>query len=166
MFEGHTVTHDEILWVATGLGLDNKHHLVIRTAERLANDPGEPVKDCQEGSATPVQSCARMFMQARLDGAGTEWFMTPDAKAVYDDDNELHLYGTPYEDSGNFSFERYEILGVRKADANGYEVDVRLHVVAEGGRMTIFETLFIGPGRNMNEELQDFVIRGAEGHYE
>ncbi len=166
MFEGKTVTHDEILWIATGLGLDNKHHMVVRTAERLPTDPGEPVSSCQEGSPTPVQSCARMFMQARLDGAGTEWFMTPDAKSVYDDDNELHLYGTPYHDSGNFEFERYDILGVRKADANGYEVDVRLHVVSEGGPMTIFETLFIGPGRNMNEQLQDFVIRGAEGHYE
>jgi hypothetical protein len=167
MFEGNTVTHDEILWVATGLGLDNKHHLVVRTATRLETDPGEPRKSCQEGSSTPVQSCARSFMQTRLDGAGAEFYMTPDARAVYDEpDNELHLYGTPYEDSGNFRFDRYQILGVRQADANSYEVDVRLFVIAEGGPMTIFETLVIGPGRNSNEELQDFVIRGAEGHYE
>ena len=106
-------------------------------------------------------------MQTRLDGAGSEFYMTQDARNLYDDpNNQLHLYGTPYEDSGNFQFDNVEVIGTRKADANSYEVDVRLFVIAEGGPMTIFETLFIGPGRNANEELQDFVVRGAEGHYE
>lgn len=166
-FEGQSRTIVEQLWVASGLRLDNSRGLVVRTAERLGDPGGEPTTQCQQGSPTPVQSCARMFMQSRLDGAGAEWSMTEDARSVYDDtSNQLHLYGTPYQDSGNFSFDRYEILGVRKADANSYEVDVRLYVAAEGGPMTIFETLLIGPGRNANDQLQDFVVRGAEGRYE
>jgi hypothetical protein len=170
-FEGQTDFTPETLWIGPGLRLDNSRGLVVRSAERgeTYSDGGsnEPVKHCFEGSKTPVRDCANSFMHTRLDGAGSEFYMTSDARAVYDDpDNELHLYGTPYEDSGNFRFDSVEILGIRKADANSYQVDVRLHVTAEGGPLTIFETLFVGPGRNMNGELQDFVVRGATGHYE
>ncbi|MCA1726117.1 MAG: hypothetical protein LC722_00180 [Actinobacteria bacterium] len=171
-FEEQTDFTPEILWIGPGLRLDNTRGLVVRSAERgetytEGGGSGEPVKHCQEGSKTPVRDCARSFMQTRLDGAGSEFYMTEDARNVYDDpDNQLHLYGTPYEDSGNFEFDRYEIVAIRKADANSYEVDVRLYVVAEGGPMTIFETLFVGPDRNHNGELQDFVVRGATGHYE
>ena len=167
-FEGSGGYFEETLYMGRGLNLHNQHvPQLVRSAEKSGGTPGETVKQCQQGSKTPVRDCARSFMQTRLDGAGSEFYMTPDARSVYDDpSNQLHLYGTPYEDSGNFEFDRYEILGIRKADANSYEVDVRLYVIAEGGPMTIFETLFIGPGRNSNEELQDFVVRGAEGHYE
>ena len=167
-FEGQTDFTPEILWVGPGLRLDNTRGLVVRSAERgeTYTDSEEP-RSCQEGSATPVRDCARSFMQTRIDGAGAEFYISDAARGLYDDpDNQLHLYGTPYEDSGNFEFDSYEILGIRKADANGYEVDVRLRVIAEGGPMTILETLFIGPGRNQNGDLQDFVIRGAEGRYE
>jgi hypothetical protein len=167
-FEGSGGYFEETLYMGRGLNLNEQHvPQLVRSAEKTGGTPGEGTKQCQAGSATPVKDCARSFMQTRLDGAGSEFYMTEDARNLYDDpNNQLHLYGTPYADSGNFRFDNVEVIGTRKADANSYEVDVRLFVTAEGGPMTIFETLFIGPGRNANGELQDFVVRGAEGHYE
>jgi len=163
-FEGVTGAFVEELWIGQGLRLDGSRGWVVRQAQRVRAVGGETVKHCFEGSATPVRDCARAFMQTRLDGAGAEFYLTEDARALYDDpSNDLHLYGQPYGDSGGLDFQSWLVQAIAKR-ADTFLVDVELEACpADGGScFTIFETLTLGPGRNQNGELQDFIVRSAE----
>lgn len=135
------------------------------TARELGGN-GEPSPEPSPPPATKeeqVREFVSGFMAARLAGSGAEDFLSAEAKRQYDGhESDLYLY----KPTSNPYWAEFEILRYAEADANSYDLLVRV-VEEEYSRPGVpigsfTETLFVGPGTTHDGIPKNLVIRGAE----
>lgn len=113
--------------------------------------------------STPGEAGARTFvtefMEARQQGkeARARHFLSPTALEQYGP-GKLSLTGG----ADGRGFTRWELLSLNAADANSWEVKVRLfYPGGTEGDVQRDETLFIGPGPDTSDTQRVWIVRGA-----
>ena len=106
-----------------------------------------------------VRAFVTEFMEARQRGkaARARDFLSPTALEQFGPGG-LSLAG----DEDGRSFSRWELLSLQAADANSWEVKVRLfYPGGTEGDVQFDETLFIGPGPDASDTQRVWIVRGA-----
>ena len=147
---------NESLIVGAGADLHgDASHLVVLEASR--GDPGSNMVPLTTLAAHEFV-CA--FMDERRRGDHPESRLSAEAMVQYKQQGVSLLEA----DDPDGSWFLVEVTSVEQSDANSYQVVVRVDRCHEpatcGGSFQ--ETLFVGPGRDLNGEPQPAVIRGAE----
>jgi hypothetical protein len=112
----------------------------------------------EEGARKFVQA----FMRARLRGnvPRARAFLSGDALAQYNTGQGGLALSGPSSDT---AFTDWEFGSVKAADADSFEINVRVTQDAPGGATGAFaETLFVGPGPDFQQEQRPWIIRGAQ----
>jgi hypothetical protein len=99
-----------------------------------------------------VREFVGAFLQARVvaDDALARNFLSPKAVEQY----ERHEQGINLL---AISYTGFEILSVKAADANSWEVRVRIRREDE----PVEEMLFVGPGKDVSDTQRTWIVRGA-----
>jgi hypothetical protein len=124
-----------------------------------------------DGSGQPVALDAQArnfledFMSLRLAGSPQALdFLSATAKSQYErGDGGLVLFGEGIPGNG-YLIDRFEVLSIRPADANSFEVEISMVVGKDPGDQNAedrVETLFVGPGKDYKGDVQPLIIRGA-----
>lgn len=111
-----------------------------------------PVPETEKGPRELVIS----FMQARMSGNGQ--IARNHLSAIARDQYEKGEEGLALTAPAGSRFAGWDFVSVNAIDANSFEVKV---TVRGPGRATHTETLFVGPGPDLNGTQQPWIVRGA-----
>lgn len=133
---------------------------VATAAQTPSGETGSPEPPAQKSAHAFVKD----FMNARIAGRSADAFLSAEAAQQYEQDPSDRL--SLHSPTSNPHYADFKILSVQAADANSYEVLVR--IIEEtwpepGERVDAFkERLFVGPGTNIEGETLPNVIRGVQ----